>query len=378
MRTMPTALGTLALLWGLACADSREPTHESSPQAMLVIDGELLGGDDGTIVLERAGNYVGFTFEEITTTEAVDGRFRFETELPEPELLYLSIEGQQGKAPLYVGNESVTVRLALDEDTPTRVEGSAIDARFRAFQAAHDEAQAALGARNEALDEARAGDDEQRIASALEARDGAEAARRALAIEWVQRNGDSTLGAYIGMRHLAVFMNADELEPLMAALDPGLAGTRYYDQLDDRLRTLRRVAVGAAAPDFSGPTRDGDTVSLASLRGNVVLVDFWASWCGPCREQNPELVALYEELHGEGLEILGVGLEFVRERWLDAMDTDGLPWPNICDVTGFDMEAAQLYAIRALPANVLIDREGTIVAKDVHGEELRREIEKLL
>ena len=100
--------------------------------------------------------------------------------------------------------------------------------------------------------------------------------------------------------------------------------------------------------------------------------------CVPCRAQNPDLIELYEEFSDDGLEILGVGLEFQRDRWLEAMETDGLPWINISDVRGFDMEAAQLFAIRALPANVLLDREGRIVAKDVHGDQLRDHIEQLL
>ncbi len=379
MRMMLAEVGALTLLVCLgACGGLPEATEESTAAAFLVIEGELLGGADQTIVLERAGAYVGFTFEEVATTRAQAGRFRFETELVAPEMLYLSVEGRQEKAPLFVGNEPVAVQLELDGETPTGVDGSAIDEEFRAFRAAHREAKAAAEAAEEALEEARATADDDRIAAAREARDRAETARKTLALEWLDRTADSTLGAYIGIRHLALQMDVDELEPLVAALSPTLAGTPYYDQLDTRLRTLRAVAVGAAAPDVSGPTHDGEALALSALRGQAVLIDFWASWCGPCRKQNPELIALYKDLHDDGLEILGVGLEFQRDRWLGAIDADGLPWLNISDVTGFDMEAAQLFAVRSLPFNVLIDRQGTIVAKNIHGEELRQAIERLL
>lgn len=382
MRRMRYAAAVLVpLLLVIACSESQPPADmkaDHEPAGSLVIEGELVGGGDETITLERAGTYVGFTFEEMATTRAEAGRFRFQTALQAPELLYLSVAERRGKIPLYVSNETIAVRLAADEETPSVVEGSALDTDFRAFQAALAEAEAVVEAAKARLEEAQETEDEDQITTAEAARDRAEAARKARLLAWVERTGSSTLGAYIGLRHLAMQMDVDELAPLLATLDPALAGSRYYDELDQRLQTLRTVAVGAPAPDISGPTRDEETIALSSLRGNVVLIDFWASWCVPCREQNSDLIALYEELHDDGFEILGVGLEFERDRWLDAMDTDELPWLNISDVTGFGMEAAQRFAIRSIPYNVLIDRQGTIIAKNLHGEALHQGIAEAL
>lgn len=136
--------------------------------------------------------------------------------------------------------------------------------------------------------------------------------------------------------------------------------------------------IGAVAPDLSFPTPTGESLSLSSLRGQYVMLDFWASWCGPCRKENPNVVRLYAQYHSKGFEILGVSLDQDPNRWKQAIGADGLTWPHISDLKGWSSEAAQIYQVRSIPQTFLIDPQGRIIAKGLRGEELENKLAELL
>jgi peroxiredoxin len=138
--------------------------------------------------------------------------------------------------------------------------------------------------------------------------------------------------------------------------------------------------VGAIAPEFTQNDPDGNPVKLSSFRGKYLLVDFWASWCGPCRAENPNVVKAYTKYHDKGFEILGVSLddEKGRTNWLNAIKKDGLTWKQVSDLKAWNNEAAQLYAIKAIPQNVLLDPSGKIIAKNLRAEALDKKLAELL
>ena len=133
-----------------------------------------------------------------------------------------------------------------------------------------------------------------------------------------------------------------------------------------------RTQVGKPAIDFSLPGPDGKLIAVADFKGRYLLLDFWASWCGPCRAENPNLVKAYTQYREKGFEILGISLDAKaqKEAWIKAIEQDKLGWSQVSDLKGWDCEAAKLYGVRGIPANFLIDPEGNIVAKDLRGEEL--------
>jgi thiol-disulfide isomerase/thioredoxin len=124
-------------------------------------------------------------------------------------------------------------------------------------------------------------------------------------------------------------------------------------------------------------TPDGNPLSLQSLRGKVVLIDFWASWCGPCRRENPHVVAAYQQYHGKGFDVLGVSLDKTKDRWLAAIEKDGLIWHHVSDLKGWQNAAAQLYGVRSIPHTVLLDREGKIIARGLRGAALTAKLDEL-
>jgi len=142
------------------------------------------------------------------------------------------------------------------------------------------------------------------------------------------------------------------------------------------------TAIGVTAPDFSSKTVEGKEISLSSYRGSYVLVDFWASWCMPCRAQNPGLVKIYNKYKNQNFKVLGVSLDAGkrgREMWLKAIATDKLPWDQISDLKGaFNSDNCRLYQINAVPTSFLIDPSGKIIGKNLHGEELEAKLGEVL
>jgi peroxiredoxin len=148
--------------------------------------------------------------------------------------------------------------------------------------------------------------------------------------------------------------------------------------LRNRLESIQAQLIGAEAPEISLPTPAGDTLSLSDLRGKVVLIDFWASWCGPCRRENPRVKALYERYKDQGFDILGVSLDRDQARWEQAIAQDGLTWHHVSDLKYWQSVAARTYGVGSIPHTVLVDREGNIAAKKLRGAALEKKVAEML
>ncbi|WP_236668614.1 TlpA disulfide reductase family protein [Hymenobacter rubidus] len=182
----------------------------------------------------------------------------------------------------------------------------------------------------------------------------------------------ASLDALTDMRMLDLPQYAT-VAPLYEALSPTLKSSPQGREYGELVRGLKETAVGQPAPAFSQTTPEGKTVTLADYRGKYVLVDFWASWCGPCRAENPAVTKVYNEFKGRNFDILGVSLdeEAGRTKWLKAIEDDRLAWTQVSDLRGWQNEAAQRYHVRAIPQNFLVDPTGKIVAANLRGEELK-------
>lgn len=157
-------------------------------------------------------------------------------------------------------------------------------------------------------------------------------------------------------------------------------GSEYpqrVSMLAAKIKRANRLAVGSVAPDFAQSTPDGEEMKLSDLKGSYVLVDFWASWCGPCRRENPNVVRLYNKYKDSGFKIIGVSLDRDRTRWLDAIEKDGLTWHHVSDLKGWKNAVAQDYNISSIPRTLLLDPTGKIIAKDLRGPSLVSKLEQL-
>lgn len=177
------------------------------------------------------------------------------------------------------------------------------------------------------------------------------------------------------------FYNYDtgELAQVLGSIDESLHGMDEYRYMSGILEKQQEVAIGRPYKDFGLTTPDGTRMNISDAhQGNVLLIDFWASWCGPCRRANPEVVELYNKYNDRGFEIIGVSLDSDTASWIRAIEDDMLTWHHISDLQGWNSKGSQLYGVPAIPHTVLVDREGIIRAKKLHGEELEAAVLELL
>jgi len=175
-------------------------------------------------------------------------------------------------------------------------------------------------------------------------------------------------------------MEYPEIEPLLAKIPANFQNNESILQLKELVSTAKKSAVGQKFVDFSMLTPDGKPIKLSDYagKGKIVLVDFWASWCGPCRQEMPNLVKAYAKYKNKGFEIVGVSLDRDGQSWKDGIAQLNITWPQMSDLKFWDCEGSKLYAIRSIPHVVLIDKDGTIVARGLHGEELQAKLAELI
>ena len=175
----------------------------------------------------------------------------------------------------------------------------------------------------------------------------------------------------------------DEYIDLYITLDQALGkkypNSSYIKAFHEGVAEQQKLSIGTPAPEITMNTPADKPLSLSSLRGKIVLVDFWASWCGPCRAENPNVVKAYNAYHSKGFEVFSVSLDKDKDRWVEAIRKDGLSWPShVCDFKYWQSPVVQLYNFNGIPYNVLLDKQGNIIAKNLRGEALEQKLAEVL
>ncbi|GAA4439241.1 TlpA disulfide reductase family protein [Ravibacter arvi] len=178
------------------------------------------------------------------------------------------------------------------------------------------------------------------------------------------------------------FLNSQQDLPVLEALADKLQkenpNPKYAQAFIAGVKRIKGISVGDLAPEFSLSDPDGKAVTLSSLRGKYVLLDFWASWCGPCRRENPNVVKLYDRYKSKNFEIYGVSLDKDKEKWIQAIKDDNLTWVHGSDLKYWNSNVAAMYGVNGIPATYLLDQEGRVIAKDLRGAALEKKLEELL
>ena len=177
-------------------------------------------------------------------------------------------------------------------------------------------------------------------------------------------------------------LDPDKYSDLYKSLDAGLSKKFPNDKnvimFHEVVERMLSTNIGQFAPEISLPSPDGKEIALSSLKGKLVLIDFWASWCGPCRKEMPNVVKIYSKFKNKGFEIYGVSLDQDKEKWMEAITKDGINWPQVSDLKYWDNVAAKIYNVQGIPYTVLIDKDGKIIAKNLRGQELEKKIAEVL
>jgi peroxiredoxin len=197
--------------------------------------------------------------------------------------------------------------------------------------------------------------------------------------EFVQKNANSFAAMYM-LQTKVNDINPDTLELLYNKLGYEYKKTGAAIFIANKIKTEKATAIGKLAPDFEQADTSGKAVKLSSFRGKFVLVDFWASWCVPCREENPNLLKAYRKFHDKGFNVLGVSLDSKEDKgkWLAAIHQDKLEWTQVSDLRHWKNRVALMYGITFIPQNFLIGPDGKIVAKNLMGEDLNKKLQELL
>jgi peroxiredoxin len=192
------------------------------------------------------------------------------------------------------------------------------------------------------------------------------------------RNMGPTVTAIFATNFLDREAEGPFFDSLAMVFEKAMPDSKYSKQFVDNVKKQQKLSVGKEAPNFALTNPNGEEVALQSLRGKYVLIDFWASWCRPCREENPNVVKMYKKFKNKPFEILGVSLDNDKFKWTQAIDKDGLIWKHVSDLKGWESSAAELYKVSAIPATYLIDKDGKIIAKNLRGKELEAKLNEIL
>jgi peroxiredoxin len=348
------------------------------PRGHYQINGTWTGGDGHTVYLLQEND----RGDRLPTDSATvtGGAFRLSGRLPVVDRRFISAGTATGDVFLDGTPVTVTVTSKLARDSAHQLQSLAIVAGRE--QALLDEARrfetgkgfVGLGSMlmmMEAKDDSLKLDSIYRVTEHL--KQEFDKSLRA----FLDTTGDSHAITYFISDFMAREYPYPDLEYYYDRLTPEVKAGHPGKLLRARLDKLRGVNVGGTAPDFKLPAPDGAELSLASLRGKYVILDFWASWCGPCLAEVPNVKAIYDRHHASGLEILGVSLDDKRDKWLDAIAKHGLNWLHVSSLAGWNCPVAKLYNVTGIPKMFLLDKDGRVLATDLRGEELASRVASL-
>lgn len=329
---------------------------------------------DGMVYLQRRINA---PMISVDSTQLNNGKFSFSGTVDYPEVYYINIPGTKSLVPFFIEPAEIAININTKNIDKTSINGSKTQQQYDRYLDALDQFNAQVRENYQMFVKAKEIGDEQKAFYFDSLVNAFDAQRAEFSKTYVMENNKSFISPYITYRNSWNYDMA-ELDNTVNNFDTVLNNSVYMGLLKDYLNTLKRTDIGQLYVTFMMQDTTGRFLPIADLTGkNYLLVDFWASWCAPCREENPNLVALYNEYHEKGFDILGVSFDSNRERWLMAIEADSLTWHHVSDLQGWENAAGKLYGVRSIPANVLLNPSGIIIAKNLRGEDLRKKLEEI-
>ena len=356
----------------MACGGNEQP-QEKEPA--FIIDAAITDLSYETAYLN---DYKDGEMLKLDSCKIVDGKFSFKGKMESTEARYINFNDGKERVLLFVENDSIHISGSLTDLPALKIIGSPAQDILNAFKQSlktHEDKLNEIVDRYYAAEEAGQKEELEKIDAEYNATDSI---KLKFIEDFVTTNKSSVVAPFIGLRYLAGFYEADQLEKLTNSFEKDAATSVYNKQLAERLAILKSTQVGVKAPEFSQNDENGNPIALSEFKGKYVLIDFWASWCGPCRAENPNVVAAFKKFNKKGFEVFGVSLDDNKEKWLEAIKKDGLTWKHVSDLKGWGNAVAKQYGVSSIPHSVLLDKEGVIIAKNLRGEELIKKLEEVV
>jgi len=352
----------------LIAACSTEPHY--------VINGKIDGADSVTFLLQKRadGNIV-----TIDSAVSLKGSFKMKGgSVKYPEMVLLVARNTRMRTSFYLENSEITITGKLDSLYNAKITGSKTQDEYTGFINSSKLIEEKYSKVYEEYQMAEQSGDTAKVSQLEKEITGIQNEMTNLQKDFVKNNPSSFVAPSI-LAGLSYEMEGSEIETYINAMDTAVANTETAKSLKARAETMKAVAVGQKAPDFTMNDPEGNPVSLYSKVGSkLLLVDFWAAWCGPCRRENPNVVKVYNEFNKKGFDVFGVSLDQKKDDWVRAISDDKLTWTHVSDLQYWNNAAAKTYAVSAIPANFLLDENGIIIGRNLREEALYNKVKEIL
>ena len=352
-----------------------------------VISGTADGVYNGIRVYLKTIDERGRDFYQDTAV-VVDGKFKFEGKIDIPEMWFLSVNSIDGYIPIMVENENITVTVNKDNINTSTIHGTKANDALTEYNEGFNillEKRSKIGRENMGV---------------LRSTDSIEKANFSATMAEMEKEMNSYPFDFLA-NHKDNYFSLKLIESLMTSSSIDLSKIEdSFNNLDESVKSsgfgrvvfskisvqklenerLGSLNLGKVAPNFTAPDPNGKMISLNEIKGKVTIIDFWASWCGPCRRENPNVVKTYNKYHDKGLEIISVSLDRAgqKDKWLKAIEDDKLTWHHVSNLNYFNDPVAKQYNIQSIPSTYILDSEGKIAAKNLRGKALEDKVAELL